>query len=284
MVIGVVGMGLIGGSFAKAAHNLGNDTILGFDIDESVVYKAILVEAIDAKLNEDRIKECDMILLALYPKAAVEWTRRNADRIKKNAILADLCGIKAAIFDDLSSIAGEHWFTYIGAHPMAGLETSGFNSASETLFKEASLVLTPMKSARIEEIEVFKKFCERIGFTNFEIASADYHDEMIAFTSQLAHVISSAYIKSPTARKHAGFSAGSYLDMTRVAKLNEVMWTELFLENSTNLVTELEGITLRLEEYTTAIKIGDATRLEELLRAGREQKEEIDNRIVSKEK
>ena len=279
MVIGVVGLGLIGGSFAKAAHNLGNDTILGFDIDEGVVYKAVLVEAIDAKLDEGRIEECDMILLALYPKAAVEWTRRNAGRIKEGAILADLCGIKAAIFDDLSDIAVEHGFTYIGAHPMAGLETSGFNSASENLFKDASLVLTPMKRARIEDIEVFKTFCEEIGFTNFEIASAEYHDEMIAFTSQLAHVVSSAYIKSPTARKHAGFSAGSYLDMTRVAKLNEVMWTELFMENGANLVSELEGITARLEEYTAALKAGDATRLEELLRAGREQKEAIDDRI-----
>lgn len=276
MNVGVVGLGLIGGSFAKALKSLGDVRVLGFDINETTTYQGLLTESIDAELTSETLPECDVVLLALYPSAALDFVKRHEQSFKRGCVVADLCGVKRAIFDEMSACAEENGLTYIGTHPMAGRETSGFESSDSALFTNASLILTPMKSARIEEIGVLKTLAERIGFNHFEIASPDEHDEIIAFTSQLAHVVSSAYIKSPTAERHKGFSAGSYKDMTRVARLNEAMWTELFLDNADNLAHEVDHIIQELEKYQTALNERDEATLFSLLREGRIRKENID--------
>lgn len=276
MNVGVVGLGLIGGSYAQALKSLGDVTVFGFDINETVTYQGLLTESIDAELTEEALGSCDVVFLALYPQAAIDYVKAHATQIKKGAVVADLCGIKRAIFDELSALAEQNGFTYIGTHPMAGRETSGFESADSALFHNASLILTPMTQARIEEIAVLKTLAERIGFTHFEIATPEEHDEIIAFTSQLAHVVSSAYIKSPTAARHKGFSAGSYKDMTRVARLNEVMWTELFLDNADNLEFEVAHIIDELEKYRAALRNRNEAALMALLAEGRKRKEEID--------
>lgn len=276
MNVGVVGLGLIGGSYAQALKALGDVTVFGFDINETVTYQGLLTESIDAELTEEALGSCDVVFLALYPQAALDYVKAHATQIKKGAVVADLCGIKRAIFDELSALAEQNGFTYIGTHPMAGRETSGFESADSALFHNASLILTPMTQARIEEIAVLKTLAERIGFTHFEIATPEEHDEIIAFTSQLAHVVSSAYIKSPTAARHKGFSAGSYKDMTRVARLNEVMWTELFLDNADNLEFEVAHIIDELEKYRAALRNRNEAALMALLAEGRKRKEEID--------
>lgn len=276
MNVGVVGLGLIGGSYAKALKSLGDVKVFGFDINETVTYQGLLTESIDAELTNEALGACDVVFLALYPQAALDFVEEHARGFKKGAVVADLCGIKRAIFDKLSNLAEAHGFTYIGTHPMAGRETSGFGSADSALFYNASLILTPMKKARIEEIAVLKTLAERIGFTHFEIATPEEHDEIIAFTSQLAHVVSSAYIKSPTATRHEGFSAGSYKDMTRVARLNEVMWTELFLDNADNLENEVAHIIEELEKYRAALHNRDEEALMRLLAEGRIRKEQID--------
>lgn len=276
MNVGVVGLGLIGGSYAKALKSLGDVKVFGFDINETVTYQGLLTESIDAELTDEALSACDVVFLALYPQAALDFVKAHASGFKKDAVVADLCGIKRAIFEKLSELAEEHGFTYIGTHPMAGRETSGFESADSALFHNASLILTPMKKARIEEIAVLKTLAERIGFTHFEIATPEEHDEIIAFTSQLAHVVSSAYIKSPTATRHEGFSAGSYKDMTRVARLNEVMWTELFLDNADNLENEVAHIIEELEKYRAALHNRDEEALMRLLAEGRIRKEQID--------
>ncbi len=276
MNVGVVGLGLIGGSFAKALKSLDDVRVFGFDINETTTYQGLLTNSIDAELDEAALCTCDVVLLALYPQAALDYVSAHQKEFKPGCVVADLCGIKRAIFVDLSELAEKNGFTYIGTHPMAGRETSGFESADSALFCNASLILTPMKSARIEEIGVLKELAERIGFTHFEIASPEEHDEIIAFTSQLAHVVSSAYIKSPTASRHKGFSAGSYSDMTRVARLNEAMWTELFLDNADNLTREVDGIIAELEKYRAALVKRDEQGLTALLREGRLRKEDID--------
>lgn len=276
MMIGVIGLGLIGGSMAKAINGLKDHNVYGYDIDHTIVRKAVLVNAIEEELTPEMIPLCDLLIIALYPKDAVAFVDKYADVIKKDAVIMDTCGVKRCVYDGIKPIVDSHDFWYIGGHPMAGIEHAGFDHAKKSLFRDASMILLPMTGTPIEVVDRTKRLIEKIGFTSIQIAEPDEHDEVIAFTSQLAHVLSSAYIKSPTALKHDGFSAGSYKDMTRVANLNEDMWTELFLENPDNLADEIDGLITRLGEYSLAIRENDEQTLHDLLREGRERKTLID--------
>jgi len=275
MDIGIVGLGLIGGSLAKAITQNTDHTVYGYDISEQVIKKAILVDAIEQQLTDEILPHCDIVIVALYPQATIDYVTDHADLIKKDAIVMDCGGVKGIVCDALIPLAEEKGFLFVGGHPMAGLEHSGFTYAKKNLFNNASMVLTPTRGP-IESMETLKSLFNSIGFTNIEIATPEMHDRKIAFTSQLAHVVSNAYIKSPTAMEHAGFSAGSYRDLTRVAKLNEHMWTELFLENPDNLIQEIDTLIDNLKQYSDAIKAKDADTLCDLLRDGREKKELID--------
>ena len=172
--------------------------------------------------------------------------------------------------------AKKYGFSFIGGHPMAGTQYSGIKHARATLFKNAPMVLVPPVFDDIALLDKIKQLLAPAGFGRFSVTTAERHDEMIAFTSQLAHVVSNAYVKTPTAQNHKGFSAGSYKDMTRVAWLNENMWTELFLENREPLLFELNSIINSLCEYRDAIENGDADRLRGLLKDGREAQERVD--------
>lgn len=278
MEIGIVGLGLIGGSLAKAISQNTDHTVYGTDISEQVVRKAVLVDAIEQPLTDELLPQCDIVIVALYPQATIDYVKEHASLFKKDSIVVDCGGIKQLVCDELIPLAEEHGFLFVGGHPMAGLEHSGFTYAKKSLFNNASMIFTPTKGP-IESMETLKKLFTSIGFTNIEISTAKEHDRKIAFTSQLAHVVSNAYIKSPTALEHSGFSAGSYKDLTRVAKLNEVMWTELFLENADNLAAEIDTLIENLQQYSTAIRERDAETLCELLKDGREKKALIDGEI-----
>ncbi len=278
MEIGIVGLGLIGGSLAKAISQNTDHTVYGFDLSDQVVKKAVLVDAIEQPLTDQLLPHCDVVIVALYPQATINYVKAHADDFKKSAIVVDCCGVKGMVCDALMPLAEEKGFLFVGGHPMAGLEHAGFNYAKKSLFNNASMIFTPTRGP-IESMQTLKELFTAVGFTNIEIATAADHDKKIAFTSQLAHVVSSAYIKSPTAQEHMGFSAGSYKDLTRVAKLNEVMWTELFLENADNLTQEIDEIIGHLQEYSDAIKAGDADRLQALLKDGREKKALIDGEV-----
>ncbi len=276
MNIGIAGLGLIGGSMAKALKGRTNNRIYGFDINQNVVDEAISRNILDRKLTAENISQCDLIIIALYPEAAIEFVKNNAENISKNAIVMDCCGVKRLVCDALEPLAQEHGFTFIGAHPMAGLHMSGFAYSSEDMFKNASLVLCPDENVKNEKVYILKGLFADVGFTNIQIATPEEHDRIIAFTSQLCHVVSNAYVKNNAAMLHKGFSAGSYRDLTRVAKLNEHMWTELFLENKDYLAEELDELISNLVQYKEAIVDGDAERLCNLLRDGRIRKETID--------
>ncbi len=278
MEIGIVGLGLIGGSLAKAISQNTDHTVYGFDISDTVVKKAVLVDAIEQPLTDDLLPHCDIVIVALYPQATIDYVKAHADLFKKDSMVLDCGGVKGIVCDELMPLSEEKGFLFIGGHPMAGLEHSGFTYAKKSLFNNASMIFTPTKGP-IEKISELKELFTSIGFTNIEISTPEDHDRKIAFTSQLAHVVSNAYIKSPTAMEHMGFSAGSYKDLTRVAKLNEHMWTELFLENAENLAGEIDTIIENLQKYSTAIKENDADTLRELLKDGREKKAIIDGEI-----
>ena len=278
MTVGIIGLGLIGGSMAKAYKENSGATVLAADRDSTIVEYARLQGTVDGELTAETIPSCDLILIALYPRAAMEYLKNTAHLIAKEALVIDLCCTKRTICEAGFALAEQHGFTFVGGHPMAGLHHSGFKYARGNLFHGASMVLVPPTFDDIFLLDRVKKALAPAGFGRMTVTTANQHDEMIAFTSQLAHVVSNAYVKSPTARSHKGFSAGSYKDLTRVARLNEEMWSELFVENKEHLVSELNVLIASLTEYRDAIRDGDTDATRSLLKDGREAKESIDGK------
>ena len=277
MTVGIVGLGLIGGSFAKAYHAAG-ERVLAWNRTRSVLDFAMLDGGVDGELNEETIADCDLVLVTLYPAAAIEYLTRMADHIGPKPLVIDCCGTKRVVCEACFPLAAAHGFTYLGGHPMAGTHNSGYKYARANLYHGAPMVLVPPVFDDIELLERAKELLAPAGFGHISVTTAEEHDRMIAFTSQLAHVVSNAYIKSPTARVHKGFSAGSYKDMTRVAWLNPGMWAELFLENRDYLIGELDGLIGCLNEYKSAMEADDRETLIALLDDGRRRKEEVDGR------
>ncbi len=277
MTVGVVGLGLIGGSFAKAYHAAGA-RVLGWNRTRAVLDFAMLDGDVDGELGAANVADCELILVALYPDAALRWLREMAPYIGPKPLVIDCCGTKRVVCEAAFPLAKEHGFCFIGGHPMAGTHNSGYKYARATLYRGAPMVLVPPVFDDIELLERAKALLAPAGFARISVTTAEKHDEMIAFTSQLAHVVSNAYIKSPTAAVHKGFSAGSYRDLTRVAWLNPGMWAELFLENRDCLLRELDGLIGSLNEYKTAMEANDKDELIRLLDEGRRRKEEVDGR------
>ena len=276
MTIGVVGLGLIGGSLCKTIKKNTSHTVYGFDLDNTISTYALMDGGIDQILDDKNICECDFILLCVYPKATVEFLKEKAQLIKKDAVVIDCGGVKKAICESCFDVANEHGFTFIGGHPMAGLHHSGYKNSTADLFIDASMILTPQSTDDITLLENVTLFIKSLGFSTVTVTTPDEHDTIIAFTSQLAHVVSNAYVKSPQAKVHKGFSAGSYKDMTRVARLNENMWTELFLENKEHLIFEIDHLIDSLNEYKQAMQNDDADTLKALLKDGSDRKKSID--------
>lgn len=275
MKAGIVGLGLIGGSFAKAYHAAGH-TVWAKELDRSVLSFAELSDAVDGELTKDNIGDCDIILICVYPQAVIDFLDEMGPYIGKKPVVIDCCGTKRVPMIEGEKIAEKYGFLYVGGHPMAGTQFSGFKYAKETLFKGAPMVIVPPVYDNIELLEKVKELLEPAGFRKITVTTAEKHDEMIAFTSQLAHVVSNAYIKSPTALAHKGFSAGSYRDMTRVAWLNPNMWAELFLDNKDYLVREIDTLIDSLSSYKKAIENDDRETLIMLLDEGKKRKEEVD--------
>ena len=275
MKVGIVGLGLIGGSFAKAYHAAGWE-VLAADIDRSMLEFAMLQGAVNGELTEDALADCDLILIAVYPRAAVEYLQKHGEKIGKKPVVIDCCGTKRVVCAACFPLAKQYGFTYLGGHPMAGTHNSGFKFAAATMYHGAPMVLVPADFNDIELLSRVKELLAPAGFGRFSVTTAEKHDEMIAFTSQMAHVVSNAYIKSPTASLHKGFSAGSYKDLTRVAWLNPQMWAELFLENRDYLLRELHTLIDSLEQYAQAMEQNDMDTLVQLLDEGRRRKEEVD--------
>lgn len=276
MTVGIVGLGLIGGSFAKAFSANDEHKVLAYNRSKNVIEKACAEKVIDGEITKDNIKDCDLIVLCLYPKLCINYLKEMAPYISKNAMVIDACGVKGEICDECFPIAHEYGFTFVGGHPMAGRHFSGYDYSTKNMYDGSSMVLVPEDLNDVETIERAKKLLSPIKFGKFTLCDPKRHDSMIAFTSQMAHVVSNAYVKSPTAKSHDGFSAGSYRDLTRVAYLNADMWTELFLENKEALARELDIFINNVSAYRDAIRDEDATKLHDLLEDGKQCKIEID--------
>ena len=276
MKIGIIGLGLMGGSLAKAISFGTEHTVWGTNRSPQAVQKALFVGAIEKELTKEDLALCDLVIVSLYPEATVDYIKENASLFKKGAVVIDISGVKRFVCDALYETATENGFVFIGAHPMAGLHLSGFEHSTAKIFNNSSMILTPYENTPDECVALVRDLFLKIGFTNIQMSTPDEHDKIIAFTSQLAHVVSNAYVKSPSALIHKGFSAGSYKDLTRVAYLNEDMWSELFLENRDNLINEIDSIVNNLVQYKESLENNDREKLASLLRDGRILKEKID--------
>lgn len=275
MNVGILGLGLIGGSLARAYAKAGHK-VYACEQDESMLGFAQLSGAVDGVLDQHTIPCCDLILLAIYAEGSAQWLEANSDLISKTTLVIDCCGIKNTICQRCFPLAEKYGFTFIGGHPMAGSHNSGFKYSRSNLFQGAPMVLVPPRFDDPELLQRAVDALEPCKFGSYSVTTADEHDRMIAFTSQMPHIASNAFIKSPTAQAHKGFSAGSYKDMTRVAWLNPGMWAELFLSNKDNVLFELDTYIKSLESYRDAIAHSDKDALISLLDEGRKRKEEVD--------
>ena len=278
MKIGIVGLGLIGGSLAKAYSKAGGYEVLAYDLDQSVLSIAQVEDAAQGELTIDNAAGCELILIAVNPSAAIEYLKKVAPKLTAKNLVIDCCGTKRDICEVGFDLARQYGFTFAGGHPMAGTQFSGFAYSKADLFKNAPMVIVPKEFDDMKLLERIRLALAPAGFKGIAITSAQEHDRIIAFTSQLAHVVSNAFIKSPTALGHKGISAGSYKDLTRVAWLNAPMWTDLFMQNSDHLSNEIDLLIKELSDYKQALEAGDAGKLCSLLEDGKRCKEQIDGK------
>lgn len=272
MKIGIVGMGLMGGSFGRMLLKNTDHAVYGDDRSEEVLKKALLLNAMHERLTPARAGELDLLVVSVYPRGFEEAVRRYLPCLKEGALVMDFCGIKRPVMDAMKRLSESYpALHFVGGHPMAGREFWGISHAVANLFDRASMLLVPV-AIPLESLADLKRFFLSLGFLRVVVTTAEIHDETIALTSQLAHVLSSAYVKSPRAGGYVGYSAGSFRDMTRVAKLNPDMWTELMTDNADYLIEELDGLTARLSEYRNALAARDEAALKSLLQEGAEIK------------
>ena len=265
----VAGLGVIGGSIAMALQHATPARILGYDHDPVVLMQALKRHAIDDVCSDEMLSEADMLILAIPPRAAVDVLRNMAPRMKNGAVVTDVCGVKRYIVQECTPICRENGLHFVGAHPMAGKEKSGFAQADATLFHGASFIITPDDDTSDEAMETMHDLAKALGCTRLTVTTPEEHDRMIAFTSQLPHVLAGAYVQSPCSARHEGFSAGSYRDVSRVATVDETLWSELFAENSELLENELEHLIARLEDFRKAIEAKDEEYMRRMIKEGR---------------
>ena len=284
MKVALYGLGLIGGSLGRAALAKTDFAVYGCDPDESAVLKAKMLGAITDVLDENKLGECDLVVLAVNPRVAVKLLPEICPKLKKGATVTDCSGNKRGVVAKMEELHSSYPDVgFIGAHPMAGREFSGIEHSTVKLFEHSFVVLTPVHSG-IKDFEKVKGFFAAVGCEGSVLASAAEHDKMISYTSQLAHVVSSSYVKNQLSPFHAGFSAGSFRDLTRVAKLNPDMWTELFLDNSDELSARIDELINNLTEYRNAIADKDSAKLRSLLQDGVEAKAKAESAIREKRK
>lgn len=274
MKIAVVGMGIIGGSFCKALKKYTDHYVIGINRTKSTLEKAYADKSIDEIGDEKSLEKADVIILALYPEAAIEFIENNGRYINKNAVVTDSAGIKSEICPKLVALSEKYGFTFVGSHPMAGKETNGYESSDSDLYAGASYIIVPC-NADEKSVKLLSDLALEIKFGMIKISTPEEHDRMIAFTSQLPHILACAYVMSPCCPNHKGFSAGSYKDVSRVANINAKLWSELFLENREPLISELEMLRDNILAITDAVKANDKEKIELLLEKAHKVKEAL---------
>lgn len=273
MNILVVGMGLIGGSICKALKKYTYHTVTGCDRNKDIEMQALREAAVD-KTFDGSFEGYDVAVIALFPEAAEKFFAENAAKMDKKTLVTDVCGIKGEFSRRMKETAEENGLRYLGIHPMAGKEFGGYYNSTAELFVKANFIIAPFEDSSADDAKLLRELALEIGAGKIVETTPDNHDKMIAYTSQLAHIVSSAYVKSPELGLECGFSGGSFQDMTRIATMNEKMWTDLFMQNRENLIFELDILIENLKKYNEALKNSDSEKLSALIAEGRELKED----------
>lgn len=278
MKVLIAGLGLIGGSIAKALHTYTDHSVYGWNRTRAVAKKAEEEHVIDGIASDD-CKGYDMIVVCLYPGHIRQWVRDHVSTMSEGTIIIDVSGVKTDLPQEMHDVCAPYGVQYLSCHPMAGKERAGYDVSDEDLYQGANFIMTPLPETPKYVLAQVRNFAHQIGFRKFVITTPEMHDRMIAYTSQLAHVVSSSYVESPVIELESGFSGGSFHDMTRIATMNEEMWTDLFMENRESLLTELDTLIGNLGEYRKALDAADRGRVYDLIREGRLRKEQnLENR------
>ncbi len=273
MTITIIGLGLIGGSLCKAIKARTPHICYGVNRNPAVLESALRDGAIDRGFFlEERLPESDVYVVCFHPRGTIDYIEQRAGEFAPGSLVLDVCGVKSEVVKRAEKALSTHNVSFLGTHPMAGREFSGYDYSLPTLYEGASIVLTPTAESRQEDVELVKGLARELGFGRIVATAPEEHDRIIAFTSQMAHVVANAYVKTPMLERHGGFTGGSFQDMTRVARLNADMWTELFLMNRGPLLEEVDNIILHLGEYRDALASGDEKRLRALLQDGSDRK------------
>lgn len=272
----VAGLGLIGGSMAKALKKYTDYEVYGWNRTLATAEKALEEGAIDGIATDDDFRRCDLLMPVLFPNATIDFLKRVVPQMKQGALIVDLVGVKTSIIDAVEPVALENGVSFVGGHPMAGLAKAGFERSFAELYQGANMILVPTGATASGDVELLETLFRQVGFGTVKVCDKITHDKMIAHTSQLAHIVSNSYVKSPASICCSGFSGGSYKDMTRIACLNETVWTELFTLNRNALLPEIDGLIAHMQELRDSIASGDTDALQNYLRQGREAKEAID--------
>lgn len=274
MKIVIWGLGLIGGSMAKALKQNTSHQVLGMDVNQDSLLDACSCGAIDGKASTEDLKTADMVYLCVYPEAALEFARDYGPLLRPGCVLTDTCGVKAAVCAGMDELRGTGQYTFVAGHPMAGKELSGFSASDPSIFVGASYIVVP-QDAPDWAVEQVEEQARAMGFGRIVHTTPQHHDQMIAYTSQIPHALACAYVASPRCREHQGFSAGSYRDVSRVANINDVLWSRLFLDNQQALVEELDQLQADLKAIRDAVAAGDEPALRELLHKAGEIKRRV---------
>jgi len=295
MNVAIVGLGLIGGSFFKAAQAAGHEVIalhhgdplpnpnpqtpqtLSLSSSSSASSRMEYNRPFSSSNSNSHFST--LILVCLPPEAIVPWIREHATSFKKGAVVVDICGVKRPIMREVREAKakekvrgeGEQWW-FVGGHPMAGREVSGFANSKADLFVGASMILTPPDGTPDETLAMLKEFFASVGFAETVVTTPEKHDDMIAFTSQLCHIIATTYSRDPRVKEAVGFSAGSYANMTRIATQDSDVWSSLYLSNRDALVGVLDDFAARFKALRDAVAAGDVAEMKRLIDEGTKAK------------
>ena len=254
MKVAVAGLGLIGGSFYKASLRAGHD-----------------VAGLHHGDGPEALADADLVLVCMPPGAIVPWIRAHAGDFRKGALVVDICGVKTPIMAEMEKVPREGW-TFVGGHPMAGREVAGYENSLEALFDGASMLLTPFNGTPDAALDVLRGYFASVGFARTVVTTPARHDEMIAFTSQLCHVIATAYSRDPLVADYVGYSAGSYANMTRIATQNADDWSALYMADRDSLLAVLDRFVARLGEFRAALAARDGAGMKRIIEEGTEAK------------
>lgn len=263
----IVGLGLIGGSYAQGLTEKGY--IVGaIDTKESSIKYGLekgIIASGYTEVNEQYVSEFDIIISCLYPKVFIDWVNKYQSFIKKGAVLTDVTGVKTWVINEVSKIIRKD-IEFICTHPMAGREVYGVENSNKDIFKGANYIITPTPFSRVNSLEIVKSIGEILEFKNIVILDHDEHDEMVGFLSQLTHCIAVSLMACKESTKLVQYTGDSFRDLTRIAKINENMWSELFLLNKDELLSQIELFQNQLEHLRQSIEEEDVDKMKEMMR------------------